>query len=149
MTLTQLVLVLSTLTLFVVYWMNGQRRQGRNLPPGPRKYPLIGSLLSMPTTREWEAFAKWGQEYSPWWIETLILRFYLMVCADSYIIHVKALGTSIIILNSYEVATDLLDRRSSNYSSRWVISSRTLFPGDSRNSFLASIRPHLTMFHEL
>ena len=65
MTPTQLAFILSTLTVFVVYWMNGQRRQGRNLPPGPKKYPLIGSLLSMPSTLEWETFAKWGQEYSP------------------------------------------------------------------------------------
>ena len=66
MTLTQLAFVLSTLTtgIFVMYWMNGQL-QGRNLPPGPRKYPLIGNLLSMPSTLEWETFAKWGKEYSP------------------------------------------------------------------------------------
>ena len=65
MTLTLLAFVLSTLTVFVVYWMNGQRRQGQTIPPGPRKYPLIGSLLSMPSTLEWETFAKWRQEYSP------------------------------------------------------------------------------------
>ena len=64
MTLTLLDLVLSTLSVFVVYWMNCQR-QGRNLPPGPKKYPLIGNLLLMPSTLEWETFAKWGQEYSP------------------------------------------------------------------------------------
>jgi hypothetical protein len=46
------------------------------------------------------------------------LSIHLMVCADSDIIHVNALGTSMIILNSYEVATDLLDQRSSTYSSR-------------------------------
>ena len=63
MTLTQLAFVLSILTVYVVYWMNVQR-QGRNLPPGPKKYPLVGSLLSMPSTLEWETFAKWGQEYS-------------------------------------------------------------------------------------
>ena len=39
-------------------------------------------------------------------------------CADSDIIHVNALGISMIILNSYEVATDLLDQRSSTYSNR-------------------------------
>ena len=43
---------------------------------------------------------------------------HLMLCADSDIIHVNALGTSMIILNSYKVATDLLDQRSSTYSSR-------------------------------
>ena len=43
---------------------------------------------------------------------------HLIFCAGSDIIHVNALGTSMIILNSYEVATDLLDQRSSTYSSR-------------------------------
>ena len=63
MTLNQLAFVLITLTVFVVYWMNGQREK-RNLPPGPKKYPLIGNLLSIPSTLEWETYAKWGREYS-------------------------------------------------------------------------------------
>ena len=46
------------------------------------------------------------------------LSIQLMPFADSDIIHVNALGTSMIILNSYKVATDLLDQRSSTYSSR-------------------------------
>ena len=68
MTLTKLAFILSTLpvTVFVVYWLNGQRQKRLgNLPPGPKKYPLIGNLLSMPSTIEWETFVKWGQEYSP------------------------------------------------------------------------------------
>ena len=46
------------------------------------------------------------------------LSIHLILCADFDIIHVNALGTSMIILNSYKVATDLLDQRSSIYSSR-------------------------------
>ena len=64
MTLTQLAFVLSTLTVIIVYWMNGKGR-ARNLPPGPKKYPLIGSVLSIPSTLEWETYGKWGKEYSP------------------------------------------------------------------------------------
>ena len=43
---------------------------------------------------------------------------HLMPCIDSDIIHVNVLGTSMIILNSYKVANDLLIERSSIYSSR-------------------------------
>ena len=35
------------LAVFVVYWMNSQRWE-RNLPLGPKKYPLIGSLHQCP-----------------------------------------------------------------------------------------------------
>ena len=62
MTLLQLAFIFGTLGVFVVYWRNGQR-QRRHLPPGPKKLPFIGNLLSMPRAVEWETFAKWGQEY--------------------------------------------------------------------------------------
>ena len=64
MALPQLAFILGILGVFVVYWRNGQHQQ-RVLPPGPRKFPFIGSLLSMPTRVEWETFTKWGKEYSP------------------------------------------------------------------------------------
>jgi hypothetical protein len=64
MALPQLAFILGTLGVFVVYWRSGQR-QRRHVPPGPRKLPFIGSLLSMPTRAEWETFTKWGKEYSP------------------------------------------------------------------------------------
>ena len=64
MALPQLAFIFGTLTVvFVVYRMIGGRQE-RYLPPGPKKFPLIGSLLSMPTTLEWVTFMKWGQEYS-------------------------------------------------------------------------------------
>ena len=45
-------------------------------------------------------------------------NIHLMPCISSEIIHVNTLGTSIVILNLYEVTVDLLDKRSSIYSSR-------------------------------
>ena len=77
----------------------------------------------------------------------LPLSIHLMLCTESDIIHVNALGTSMVILNSYEVATDLLDQRSGTYSSRY--GSSTLYPGEFTEIILASIRPQFTMLHEL
>ncbi|THU81062.1 cytochrome P450 [Dendrothele bispora CBS 962.96] len=70
------------------------------LPPGPKKLPLIGNLLDFPTSFEWETYARWGKEY------------------NSDIIHLDVAGTSLVILNSLEASMDLLDKRSSIYSSR-------------------------------
>lgn len=33
------------------------------LPPGPKGLPLIGNVLDMPTEKEWETFAHWGDVY--------------------------------------------------------------------------------------
>ncbi|CAE6416103.1 unnamed protein product [Rhizoctonia solani] len=70
------------------------------LPPGPQRWPLIGSMPSIPSGVELPVvFAQWGEEYGD-------------VC------YVRMPGQDIIILNSYEAVTELLDRRSAIYSSR-------------------------------
>ena len=32
-------------------------------PPGPKGLPIIGYVLDMPGSDEWEAARKWGEEY--------------------------------------------------------------------------------------
>ncbi|KAJ7676990.1 cytochrome P450 [Mycena polygramma] len=86
--------------LAILYLGLSQRKRKLPLPPGPRKLPLIGNLLDMPSDREWETYMKWGHEY------------------NSDIIHLNVVGTSMIVLNSVEAANDLLDKRSGIYSDR-------------------------------
>lgn len=43
--------------------------------------------------------------------------------SESDIIHLKVLGTTIIIINSLEIALDLFENKSSIYSSRLVLDS--------------------------
>ncbi|TFK35243.1 cytochrome P450 [Crucibulum laeve] len=70
------------------------------LPPGPKKRPIIGNLLDLPTSYEWETYARWGKEY------------------DSHILHLYAAGKDIVVINSATIANDLFNKKSSSYSSR-------------------------------
>ena len=156
MTLTQLALILSTLTIiFVVYWTNGQR-QGRNLPPGPRKYPLIGSFLSMPSTLEWETFAKWGQEYSPSWIKALwssaqYLMHHLYMCRFGYhsCQRFRDIDDYLKLLQScHRPPRPKIQYLLQQVSTRFEY----LFPGENFTEILLLLlvlRPHYTMLGEL
>ncbi|KAJ7601419.1 hypothetical protein B0H17DRAFT_969780, partial [Mycena rosella] len=72
-------------------------------PPGPRKLPLVGNLFSMPVHSEWMTYWKWSKEY------------------NSDIIHLNAMGTSVVVLSSFDAAEDLLEKRSVIYSDRHVL----------------------------
>ncbi|KAJ7274707.1 cytochrome P450 [Mycena rebaudengoi] len=84
----------------IAYAFNSRKRTKLPLPPGPPKLPFIGNLLDMPRRFEWETYMEWSKRY------------------DSDIIHLTAVGTSIIVLSSAEAINDLLEKRSSIYSDR-------------------------------
>ncbi|KAG6908815.1 hypothetical protein DXG01_003168 [Tephrocybe rancida] len=85
-----------------IYVYFKQRSNGAQLPlpPGPKKFPLIGNLLDIPKRFEWVTYHKWCQELG------------------SDIIHLDLAGTSIIVLDNAHLATELLEKRSSIYSGR-------------------------------
>ncbi|KAF8576118.1 cytochrome P450, partial [Ramaria rubella] len=70
------------------------------LPPGPPRKLISGNLADMPTHHPWETYTRWAKEYGD-------------------IVYLKVFGTSIIILNSENVATDLFEKRSKLYSDRF------------------------------
>ncbi|KAJ6570544.1 cytochrome P450 [Mycena vulgaris] len=63
------------------------------LPPGPRGFPLVGNLFDMPTGKRWEVFARWGEKWGD-------------------IVSVSVLGQNFVMVNSFEVAVELLEKRS-------------------------------------
>ncbi|CAE6475654.1 unnamed protein product [Rhizoctonia solani] len=71
------------------------------LPPGPPSYPIVGQLFSMPRSSEGHAFME------------------LSARLNSDIISYSFLGNTIIVLNSNEVAHDLLEKRSIIHSGRY------------------------------
>jgi cytochrome P450 len=101
MTVTWLDIFLGALGFYLVQRIFNIRGQ-TILPPGPPKWPLLGNLLDMPTTKEWLTFAQWGRTYGD-------------------ISSVTVLGQPLVILNSAKTAVDMLEKKSSKYSDRPVL----------------------------
>ncbi|KAH8110331.1 cytochrome P450 [Phellopilus nigrolimitatus] len=78
-----------------------KRRKSEILPfpPGPSPWPLLGNLLDMPRTREWETITEWSRIYGE-------------------VVHVKVFGQHIIFVNTPEAADELFEKRSAVYSDR-------------------------------
>ncbi|KIO15806.1 hypothetical protein M407DRAFT_86728, partial [Tulasnella calospora MUT 4182] len=78
------------------YWLAWNRPP---FPPGPKPLPLIGNLLDVRRSRMALNFADFGEKYGP----ATFLRLP---------------GSNLLIINSYDVAYELLDKRGTLYADR-------------------------------
>ncbi|KAJ6555305.1 hypothetical protein DFH09DRAFT_570322, partial [Mycena vulgaris] len=86
--------------LVILLFLLGRRRRNRDqLPPGPKGVLLLGNALQMPREREWLTYAKWSEKYGD-------------------LVYLSLLGQHFMIVDTYEVAHDLLNKRSAIYSTR-------------------------------
>ncbi|GKT50816.1 cytochrome P450 monooxygenase yanC [Colletotrichum spaethianum] len=82
-----------------VFQLRNVGRRPKDYPPGPPTLPLIGNLHQIPSKQPHHQFQKWAKEYGP--VYSLIL------------------GTKVMVVLSSDLAVkDLLNKRSSIYSSR-------------------------------
>ncbi|KAF8588182.1 cytochrome P450 [Ramaria rubella] len=72
--------------------------KGYRLPPGPPRKPIVGNMTDM-SHDLMEAATRWAQEYGD-------------------LVYIELLGTSMVFVNSLEIARDLFEKRSSLYSDR-------------------------------
>ncbi|PIG82110.1 hypothetical protein AARAC_000037 [Aspergillus arachidicola] len=75
------------------------KRNRLSLPPGPPRLPLIGNLHQSAKEEPWKRYQEWHEAYGP-------------------IISLKYGQKTLIVLGNHQVTRDLLDKRSSLYSSR-------------------------------
>lgn len=94
--------IIAALSVFFLFRFAARRRRtnGLPLPPGPPGEPILGHLRIVPSHSPEYTYMKWSQEYG------------------SDILSVNILGQPVIVLNSVQAATELLDRRGLNYSDR-------------------------------
>ncbi|KAJ6498326.1 cytochrome P450 [Mycena vulgaris] len=75
--------------------------KGLPLPPGPQPRFIVGNLQDLPTGgREWDAYAALAHKFK------------------SDVIYLRVLGTSILSINSFDAANELLNRRGAVWSDR-------------------------------
>ena len=55
--------VLFGLTLYI--WYLGKKQLP--YPPGPKRFPIVGNLFSMPSEEEWVTYRKWSDEFGMAW----------------------------------------------------------------------------------
>ncbi|KAJ7062510.1 cytochrome P450 [Mycena amicta] len=71
-------------------------------PPGPRGLPIVGNVLDVPSENHWLAFAKLGNTYGE-------------------IVSLRILAQHIIIINSVEIAENILDTNGAIFSERPIV----------------------------
>ncbi|KAL1720844.1 cytochrome P450 [Schizophyllum commune] len=72
------------------------------LPPGPRPLPLLGNFLSMPSRLDWLTYMEWAKQY------------------NTDVLYLSVLGQSMLVVDTYEACTELLEKRSVLYSDRFL-----------------------------
>ncbi|TBU28897.1 cytochrome P450 [Dichomitus squalens] len=89
------------LLLIVASWHIRKRHRNAHLPPSPPSDPIIGHYRIFPRSYQAEAFFEWSKIYGD-------------------IFYLEILGRKIVVVNNYEMANELMDKRSANYSDRPV-----------------------------
>ncbi|KAB5581284.1 cytochrome P450 [Coniochaeta sp. 2T2.1] len=100
--LKSLVVLAGALALILAVSSEANRAQlpkGARLPPGPKGYPIIGTLADIAPQHSWLKFKEWADEYGP------LFRFRLA-------------SQEHVVISTEKVANDLLRERGSHYSSR-------------------------------
>ncbi|KAF9527232.1 cytochrome P450 [Crepidotus variabilis] len=82
-------------------------RWRRKYPPGPRRLPIIGNAHQVPKDQPWETFGTWSKSYGN-------------------MVYLDLMGQPAVVLNSRQLASELLDKRSAIYSDRPVLEMASL-----------------------
>ncbi|KAF9024764.1 cytochrome P450 [Hymenopellis radicata] len=122
--------VLALLASLLVF--SRRRRYALPLPPGPKGLPFVGLLFDRPVRNVYATYTKWAATYGD-------------------LVHYEVLGQPIIVVSSEKAATELFERRSTNYSDRPPVPMLELMGMDwnlVNFRYSDTWRTHRKMFHQ-
>jgi hypothetical protein len=104
-----LILFASTGLFVIILWYSLRRKKDLPLPPGPLPLPIIGNGHQTPSINACRTYQKWHKTYGP-------------------IVALRYGRKDVISIGSHQVARDLLEKKSSIYSSRpqFIIASQCI-----------------------
>lgn len=85
------------------------------LPPGPKENPLLGNVRHLPTTNEGPEHAKLGKTYGAFSSSSTLVDLIFFI---GPVVHFRILYRHLVVVNTFEAANDLLDKRGAIYSDR-------------------------------
>ncbi|GJJ06142.1 hypothetical protein Clacol_000331 [Clathrus columnatus] len=99
---------------------------GYKLPPGPLRRLIVGNMFDIPLQKEWKTYDKWAKTYGE-------------------LTYLNIFGTSILVVSSYKMVSELFEQRWTLYSGRFkstMLSDLTLLFHLHRNpeGFIAHSR---------
>lgn len=97
------------------------RRKDVPLPPGPKGWPIIGNALDIPTESMGPVYAGWAKRFGKYRIDGQLAIHPYILASGSEIVSASMFGKTMVIIDSYDAAIELLEKRAAKYSSRWVV----------------------------